>query len=99
MKKDLSQSVCTISHFIGMESATSELIDEVVKKSSFSSMRQDPSTNYSWRIGKVFTAEGEFFRKGVVGDWKKYFNTEQNVSFDKIYREKMEGSGLDFDYE
>ena len=99
MKKDLSQSVRTISHFIGIEDATSELIDKVVEQSSFSSMSQDPTTNYSWYTGKLFTAEGAFMRKGVVGDWKFFFSCEQNASFDKIYQEKMEGSGLDFDFE
>ena len=99
MKKDLSQSVHTISHFIGIEDATSELIDKVVEQSSFESMSQDPNANYNWIIGSLMTAEGAFMRKGVVGDWKNYFSSEQNASFDKIYREKMEGSGLEFDFE
>ena len=99
MKNDPFQSVRTIAEFIGIENITSELIDNVCKKSTFSSMKQDPTTNYSWEIGKVFKNEGAFIRKGVIGDWKNYFSEEQNASFDQVYWKKIEGSGLNFDFE
>lgn len=38
-------------------------------------------------------------RKGVVGDWKNYFTAKQSTEFDKVYRVRMEGSGLDFEFE
>ena len=38
-------------------------------------------------------------RKGVVGDWKNYFTPEQNARFEKEVLAKLEGSGLEFDYE
>ena len=33
-------------------------------------------------------------RKGKVGEWKNYFTEEQNQLFDKVFQEKMEGTGL-----
>ncbi|XP_035679887.1 sulfotransferase 1C2A-like [Branchiostoma floridae] len=38
-------------------------------------------------------------RKGVVGDWKSMFTDEQNVAFDAKYKEKLDGTGLDFDFD
>ncbi|GBO37147.1 hypothetical protein AVEN_270915-1 [Araneus ventricosus] len=32
----------------------------------------------------------------VIGDWKNYFTEEQNRAFNKLYNEKMQGSGLEF---
>ncbi|GBM61530.1 hypothetical protein AVEN_85818-1, partial [Araneus ventricosus] len=31
----------------------------------------------------------------VIGDWKNYFTEEQNRAFNKLYNEKMQGSGLE----
>ena len=39
------------------------------------------------------------FYAGVVGDWKNYFTEEQNKAFDALYKERLAGTGLDFDFE
>ena len=39
------------------------------------------------------------FVLGIVGDWKTHFTVAQNEAFDKLYREKMEGSGLHMEFE
>lgn len=38
-------------------------------------------------------------RKGVVGDWKNYFTPELNGRFEKEVLAKLQGSGLEFDFE
>ncbi|XP_066267034.1 sulfotransferase 1B1-like [Branchiostoma lanceolatum] len=38
-------------------------------------------------------------RKGVVGDWKNNFTEPQSEAFDKHSKEKLKGSGLEFEYE
>jgi hypothetical protein len=40
-----------------------------------------------------------FFRKGEIGSWKEQFTVIQNEEFDKLYAQRMESSGLDFDFE
>ena len=99
MNKNPSQVVHIIADFLGIKDVSEKLIEEIVKKTSFSNMSQDGSTNYKWRVGKMFSTEGNFFRKGIVGDWKSHFSSEQNTLFDKVYKEKMEKTGLVFDFE
>ena len=99
MKKKPHQSVRAIAEFIGMEDVTQELVEEVVAKSSFSSMNQNPTTNYRWLDGLVFSHEGAFMRKGIVGDWKNHFTVEQNAEFDRVYSHRMEGSQLKFEFD
>ena len=41
----------------------------------------------------------KLLRKGVVGDWKNYFTPEQNERFEKKVLAKLEGTGLEFDFE
>ena len=33
-----------------------------------------------------------------VGDWKNYFTPEQSEEMDKIYQERLVGTGLVFDF-
>ncbi|XP_071692193.1 cytosolic sulfotransferase 12-like [Rutidosis leptorrhynchoides] len=48
--------------------------------------------------GKLPSGENcsAFFRKGEVGDWKNYLTKEMVEHLDKICKEKLHGSGLDF---
>ena len=35
-----------------------------------------------------------FIRKGMVGDWKNYFNEENNKVWDKWIAENLEGTDI-----
>ena len=96
MKKEPNKCVQAIAEFIGMEGVMQEQIEEVVRKSSFSNMRNDPAANKSWR--EPPGCEGLFMRKGVVGEWKNHFTVEQSTHLDEIFTLKMGGSGICFDY-
>ena len=100
LRKDHHGAVKKIAKFIGFN-LKEEVIDTVVKKSTFQSMKDNPTTNPNIvePIRSLFKpGEQQFLRKGIVGDWRNHFTPEQNAEFDAIYAEKMKGSGLDFDF-
>ena len=47
----------------------------------------------------VNESQTSILRKGVVGDWKNYFTQELNERFEKEVLSKIEGTGLEFDFE
>jgi hypothetical protein len=59
-------------------------------------MATNEKTNFNW----IPQREGisTHYRKGLIGDWRNQFSTEQSQSFDKIYLQKMSGSNLQFDF-
>ncbi|XP_071957086.1 sulfotransferase 1C4-like [Antedon mediterranea] len=99
MKKDLGSIVKQVSEFFGWPIPDGKL-EEIVKHCSFSSMKENPKTNY-----KVLSTKSEstnsfqFMRKGEVGDWKNYFTVSQSEALDKLNDAKMKGSDLTFEYE
>ena len=99
MLSDPLTHVRTVANFIGIENATDELIRVVTEKSSFRKMKDDSSCNYDWLMGKVFSGDSSFIRKGVVGNWKQQFSAEESKHLDDIFSEKMSGSGLTFQFE
>ena len=99
MKKDLPTAVARIAKFIECD-VTDEVLAIVAAKTSFNVMKNDDTANYSWsstNYAKDSSAPA-FMRKGEVGDWKNYFTPEQSAEMDKICREKLNGSGLEFDF-
>ena len=104
MKKDHRGAVKKMAEFIGYN-LEEGVIDTIVEKSTFQSMKDSPI--YNINMGKLSVGsipifkpgEQQFLRKGIVGDWKNHFTPEQNAEFDAIYAEKMKDSGLDFDFE
>ena len=81
-----------IAKFIGKE-IYSETRDLIVQQTSFGAMKSSEHTNYSWFEG--MKGDG-FIRKGQVGEWKNFFTKEQNELFDKVFKERMEGTGIEF---
>lgn len=79
------ECVRKIADFIGVE-MTETLMDDVIQLSSFSSMKNDSTCNYSWQAGKgkYFSGGGEFIRQGEVGNWKEYYSLDQTKLFDDL---------------
>ncbi|XP_033121113.1 sulfotransferase 1C2-like [Anneissia japonica] len=97
LKKDLAGGIVEIATFLGCTIPEGGL-EKVVNHCSFDSMKKNPKTNYE---DKVFINKeiSKFMRKGTIGDWKNYFTVAQNEVFDKLYEDKLKGSGLVFDFE
>ena len=75
MKKDLPSAVATIAKLIGQD-ISKELVEEIAHRTTFENMKKDSTANYEW--AKVRKPTGsDFMRKGIVGDWKNYFTSEQ----------------------
>ena len=94
MKKDIRYSIIRIASFINRELSEKE-IESVIEKSSFLSMKKNPTLNYEWVPPKMRHPEGTpFLRKGVVGGWKEHFSAKQSVQIDALYEQKFRPVGL-----
>ena len=51
MEADPLATVHTVANFIGISNITDQLLQEVVEKLSFASMKKDASANYNWMAG------------------------------------------------
>ena len=95
MKQDLRQAVKTVADFLGVK-LDEELWEAIAAQSSFESMAANPKANLGWVYQRP-----EFpkhMRKGIIGDWRNYFTTEQNQIFDEIYLKSMKDTDLQFDF-
>jgi len=95
MKRDLAGAVERIADFIDVP-LDQALLERVTAGSSFQAMVTNEKTNFNW----IPQREGipKHYRKGITGDWRNQFSTEQNQLFDKLYLQKMSGYQLQFDF-
>ena len=99
MKKDIRSAVVRIASFIGKD-LTEEEVDTVIKKSTFSNMKDNPTTNYEWFPKEIKHPKATpFIRKGVVGGWKDTFTPELSGQFDAFFTHKLKAAGLEFDFD
>ena len=97
MKKDLRAAVKTVAEFMGYNLAPA-VLESICEQSTFSSMKKNPSANYSWQDKDRREGSNAFIRKGLVGDWMNHFSEEQSTQFDAEYYKRMAGSGLRFNF-
>ncbi|XP_035693064.1 bile salt sulfotransferase-like isoform X1 [Branchiostoma floridae] len=90
MKKDFRSSVKTIAAFLEKE-LTDEHLALILNSCSLESMRKTLAESGTWRKNVV--------RNGMVGDWKNHFSAEESARFDQKYRQRMAGTGLEFDFD
>ncbi|XP_078588981.1 sulfotransferase 1B1-like [Branchiostoma floridae x Branchiostoma japonicum] len=91
MRKDLSNAVGKMKEFldITLDDVTTS---SIVESCTFASLKT------SWSEAGNQT-KSLIVRKGVVGDWKNTFTVAQSEAYDAKYRGKLEGTGLQFDFE
>ncbi|XP_078612355.1 sulfotransferase 1C2A-like [Branchiostoma floridae x Branchiostoma japonicum] len=90
MKKDFRSSVKTIAACLEKD-LTDEQLCSVMNSCSLESMRKTLAESDTFRKNIV--------RNGMVGDWKNHFSAEESARFDQKYRERMAGTGLEFDFQ
>ena len=100
LKNDFVNQINKICEFIEKPKLSDEDINALKFHSSFDQMKNNPSVNYKhWDdLGFRDKNEAEFMRRGQIGDWKYYFNEEQNRIIEKLISDKL-GDKLKFIYE
>lgn len=93
MKQDFDAVLDELTQFLGY-SLSDGVREKIRQQTSFDYMKRDDFSNLH-EIPEL----GSFFRKGQVGSWKDRFTVAQSEQFDRIFAERMQGSGLDFDFE
>lgn len=94
LKKDLPSQVRLTANFLN-KPLSEDIINRIAEQCSFNGMTKDLS-RYMVHVNESQTS---ILRKGVVGDWKNYFTPELNERFEKEVLSKIEGTGLEFDFE
>ncbi|XP_075041818.1 sulfotransferase 1C1-like isoform X2 [Mixophyes fleayi] len=96
MKKTPQQVIRKVAKFLGKD-LSEDLLNKIVKLSSFEHMRDNPMANNSGFPKEILDqSKIVFMRKGAVGDWKTMFTARQKEVFEDHYKRQMESSTLKF---
>lgn len=96
MKENPRREVERIMRYLDL-SLTDDIISRIVDLTTFTKMKDNPMSNYSCIPKPVFDHSiSPFMRKGIVGDWKNHFSSEQIKEFDEDYEKKMKDSSIPF---
>ncbi|XP_077998914.1 uncharacterized protein LOC144451872 [Glandiceps talaboti] len=100
MKRDAKSSVEKIAEFLNVD-LNEQTVDDIVDHCSFEKMKRNPTVNMENTFKPNYISPGKensFIRKGVVGGWRDHFTVNQNTEFDQVYKERMAGCTLDFEW-
>ncbi|XP_072597631.1 sulfotransferase 1C2 isoform X5 [Vulpes vulpes] len=96
IKQDPKHEIQKVMQFMG-KNLDETVLDKIVQETSFEKMKENPMVNRSTVPKSILDQSiSPFMRKGTVGDWKNHFTVAQNERFNEIYRQKMEGSSINF---
>ena len=97
MKDDFVGGVKKMAKFLG-KVLSDEEVSRLASSLNFKQMKQDVQSHWNKEI--LFTSkDGNFFRKGTVGDWKEYFTEDMNRRMDEKVGKYFKPIGLEFKYE
>ncbi|XP_054154337.1 sulfotransferase 1B1-like [Oppia nitens] len=100
LKTDLPKMIELIANFVERK-LSQEVIDRIAKHCSFDEMKTNNMVNREKiPIKDLFDmTESKFMRKGIIGDWKTHFSTQQSKQFDDKYNDKLNELGLTVCYD
>ena len=96
LKKQTYSSIQTIAKFLGYD-LSEDTVQKIVTQVSFDKMKANPSCNNAW-FDKYRRPGEMFMRKGIIGDWKELFTSEQSAYVDQQVAKKLSPLGLVFEY-
>ena len=95
MIKDPRAILTQVASFLNKD-LSEEVVLSILEQSTFANMQKNPATNQIYDTDNDNGAS-KFMRKGVIGDWKNYFNETQKSKVEQELEKKMAGLGLHFD--
>ncbi|XP_070541411.1 amine sulfotransferase-like [Ptychodera flava] len=97
MKCNFKATIQRIADFIERPVTEEDLV-RTTKKCTFESMVNTAGESLPFDEGS-FKNRNQFFRKGIIGDWKNHFTVAQSESFDRELLPKLNERGINFTYE
>ncbi|KAJ3599156.1 hypothetical protein NHX12_033119 [Muraenolepis orangiensis] len=86
---DLKSALTRVAQFME-KSLDSEVIDSIAEQCLFKNMKTNEMSNYSKAPEGLFDqSKSEFFRKGIIGDWKNLLTVAESEYFDSVFEDKM----------
>ncbi|KAM4735463.1 sulfotransferase family 2, cytosolic sulfotransferase 3 isoform 2-T2 [Anableps anableps] len=94
MVQDLPASIRRISDFLCCN-LSEEVIQKIAVHCSFQSMKANSMSNFSLvPKGYMDCDKSPFLRKGIAGDWKNHFSSEQLARFKSVITKELEGENF-----
>lgn len=96
MKSDTKGNVLKIASFIGKEyeekilANDGKILHQIIERSSLESMKKEVNEEAKKRYLPQDEKECTFIRKGIIGDWRNYFTSDENEQFEKYFNEKID---------
>ncbi|XP_008430281.1 sulfotransferase family 2, cytosolic sulfotransferase 3 isoform X1 [Poecilia reticulata] len=94
MVQDLPASIRHISGFLH-RNLSEEVIQKIAEHCSFQSMKANAMSNFSLCPKEYMDSDkSPFLRKGIAGDWKNHFSSEQLARFKSVITKELEGENF-----
>ncbi|KAM9309360.1 sulfotransferase family 2, cytosolic sulfotransferase 3 isoform 2-T2 [Pholidichthys leucotaenia] len=90
MVQELPAALIRIADFLGCD-LSEETIQKIAHHCSFKTMKTNNMSNFRL-VPDLYmdSSKSPFLRKGIIGDWKNHFNSEQLARFSSVISKELE---------
>ena len=92
MSANIRDVIHRIARFLN-KSLSQEVIEEIIKYTSFKEMKNNKMVNYEF-LDTINQEKSAFMRSGVVGDWRKHMSEEQVKYCETYFENKVQETGV-----